>query len=234
MPKRNPQRYLQAKRRRMRKTRIVKAPQASSGWSLSGIASTAAKALSIGKKLIDAVNIEYKEVSQSMTAQQVTWLGRLVLINNCPQGVGKDQHIGISQKNQNVVVRGWIAGDSSPGAFTKSRVILFWDKQMSVSTGGDVLQYAGTINAPNSEKNDILKYETKILYDRSFTHMTGTSTQVREFEIKMPINKHSHYTGDNTDVLKDGGLYLLFINNQNPATTTANVTFQSNVSFTDD
>lgn len=231
MARRYNKRYPRRRAHRFRKGAVK--PK-SSGWSLASVASTAVKALSIGKKLIDAVNIEYKEVSNSMSAQQVTWLGRLVLINNCPQGVGREQHVGISQKNQNVTVRGWIAGDSSPGSFTKSRVILFWDKQMSVTSGGDVLQYAGTLNAPNSEKNDILKYETKILYDKSFTHMTGTSTQVREFEIKMPINMHSHYTGDNTDVLKDGGLYLLFINNHDPATTTANVTFQSNVSFTDD
>lgn len=190
--------------------------------------SMAYTAYKMASKLMDAVNIEYKEFNQySVSAINPDNTGAIIDLCTVAQGVGNAARIGDSMKLQNLTLRYQLFADSAT-ASDLVRVIVFHDKENSISTVGQFLAYQGNPIAPLSPKNEDNKYNTKTLHDQVHSVMFGATLPHRDLVI--PLNFHQHYQAGTTTI-KDGALKMIVI-----AANASSVTdfwYQSQVSFTD-
>lgn len=186
-------------------------------------------AFKLARRLADAVNIEYKERD---TASSITpsWTGSVAsLVGNIAQGDGNAERVGDSIKLQNLTARMIVTPGSTNTEYL--RVIFFHDKQNAITTGAQLLQNVGSIQAIISPKNEDNKYMTKILYDKVIPIVPTSAKAVFKDHIVIPLNWHTHYTAGSTTV-KDGDLKVAFFSS---VTTNSQALLSYNfwVSYTD-
>lgn len=187
------------------------------------------RALSLAKRVADAVNIEYKEVD-STNFVAPDYNGTVVdLTSIIAQGSANGQRIGDSLKLQRLTFRCYtIAGANTE----RLRFIIYIDKQNTITTGAQMLQNSGNAYAVVAPKLEDNKYQTQILVDRVFDMIPNTTKAINSYEFTQPINLHCHYTGGTTTV-KDNALKILFISTSATAST-GTIYYTTELSYTDD
>lgn len=158
----------------------------------------AKKALKVATYVAGLVNAETKYSTYDVVGTAVTNTGSILELFNPPQGVGADQREGDSVKTKNITIRGNIYNGAIAGANTIVRTIYFIDKENNITSAADLLQLTGTANAPFSEKNENNKYDTKILYDKTYT--TSTYTPIKTFDDVIQLDAHVHFEAGTTTV----------------------------------
>lgn len=200
------------------------------GMKYATAGSTAMVALRLAKRVADAVNTEYKEIQTLSSSQTPPNSGTIYTLNTVAQGDDFNQRIGDSIKVQNLTLRGKILPPAMSNAAEFIRLTIFWDKQNVISTGGLLWNNAGGSLAPFSQKTEDTKYQSKVLYDKVWKLIPNTDNDAQHFQVVLPINLHTHYSG-NTTTIKDGALKMCLISD---STTAAHlVSFDSIVSYTD-
>lgn len=191
------------------------------------------RALTLARKLADAVNIEYKTQIGTGTVNP-TYSGTVVdLTSLIAQGSANGARIGDSLKLQNLTIRFYLEMDSTPASNEQHRVIIYRDQQNAITSGALMLQTTGNIFAPISVKNADNKYSSNILLDRHMTFANYAGGQVsRRFDVVIPLNFHVHYAAG-TSTVKDNALKILFISDTVAASITA-VRYYAQMSYTDD
>lgn len=192
--------------------------------------SVALKAYKMARRLMDSTNIEYKELQTLSSSQTPPYSGTIYTLNTVAQGDDFNQRIGDSIKCQNLTLRGKILPPPSSNAAEFIRLTIFWDKQNVITTGGQLWNNAGGTLAPFSQKTEDTKYQSKVLYDRTWKLIPNTDNDAQQFTVVLPINMHTHYSG-NTTTIKDGALKMCLISDQTTAVHL--VSFDSIVSYTD-
>lgn len=199
---------------------------------LTSKGSVAHKALSLARKVADAVNIEYKDIEDKRTVTP-NWAGTIIsLVNGISQGVGNAQRVGDSLKMQRLTVRGYCNITSAAANVEYMRLIVFIDKSNTIANCADLLDTASSTFVSLSPKNDQTKYNTVILYDQPFKMIKSTVNEIVPFEINLPIDLHVNYSTGSTDV-RTNDLKVAFIG-QTTAATGGSFVWFSNLSYTDD
>ena len=181
------------------------------------------------KQLADAVNIEYKEFElQSNPTPDYNG----VLVNLCapPQGIGFNERVGDGLKMQTLTFRGKII--AGPTLAETIRVIVFNDKQNQIVLGSQFIDNVGGPYAVLGAKNEATKYNTQVLWDRTFNVSPGYRPII-DFEGVIPIDLHTKFTPGQTSITTNS-LKLFAISGLASAQATASVLWCSYVSYTDD
>lgn len=198
--------------------------------------SMAYSAYKMAKHLKDVINTEYKisRINYGLTIDYNGYIANLA--SNISQGVLATQRTGDSCKLQRLTVRGNVYLNSG-SARTNQQLRMIWFRCSSgiipnVTTINNILDPSavGTIRAPLAKKNDNTTYETKVLYDRTFTVCSGSNSLVH-FKMNLPLNYHIHFDAASTTV-NTKGLYVLLISDDSTVNG-PNIYMQTDVSFTD-
>jgi len=197
------------------------------GMKYSTKGGTAYKALKLARRVADAVNIEYKEFSNTFVSNP-TYNGAISVINAIPVGTSFSTRVGDSLKMQNLTFRGLInAGAASDNV----RVIIFIDKQNQITAGSNLLARAGGVFAPISEKQEDNKYVTRVLFDKLFQVIPTSAKGGYTFDEVIPLNLHTHFAAGTTNIV-DNALKICFISGSLAASTCA-INLVTTVSYTD-
>lgn len=164
------------------------------------------------KMLKDIVNVEYKENLYTVSGANVNWTGTIVTLNNVAQGVVKNQRVGDSLKAQRFSFRGKLIFNSA-GTMNICRVMLVWDKENSIATLADLLQFSGNVNTVHSMKLEQNKYDSQILFDRRYKLEYNNEQALVDFSI--PINQHTTFQPGSTTITR-GALKLIYLSDYDP------------------
>lgn len=191
------------------------------------VGSAAYSALKIARKLKDAVNIEYKYYSQN-NAISADYGGTVTALNLIPQGITDSQRIGDSLKMQNLTIRGVWTLQGGQQAVCRHLVVL--DHQNKVSTAGDVLDNIGSGYAPYSAKQYDKRFQTRILYDKTF--VVDANNPLKAFDLVVPVNSHTQYDSALTTI-DTGALKIICLSNIAAGATAPYFSFTSRLTYTD-
>lgn len=187
------------------------------------VATKAALAYAMVKRLNNVVNVEYKFLDQLYTIAP-DHFGDLTVLNPIPQGDTDSTRDGDSVKLQNLTIRGRFLGS---GTSDQVRVIIFHDKANSISTPSDYIGIGNTAAVLNPKNYDN-RFLTKVLYDR--THMIQTTNQQAQFEKVIRLNFHTQFSNGTTTVVS-GALKMIVLGT--PATATTGFNMVSRLTYTD-
>jgi len=186
------------------------------------------KALTLARKIADAVNIEYKHSDTNGAPAAVDYTGGvLTLLSSISQGITDQQRIGDSIKVQNNMIRFSIARN---GTDALVRVILIWDKQNQISATSDVLELVGAANAPLSPKNYDKRFRSQILFDK--TYSLDANRSILHDECALDVDQHVQFSAGTTTPVT-GDLILMTISNL-VTTNLPTFGYYNRVTFTDD
>lgn len=195
----------------------------------AGYAYTAYKTAKYLKQL---VNVEEKVHDYASIAGTFDYNGTIHTLNAPAQGDGDTTRDGDSMKNQSVGLK--IQFTANAAADHNVRMIIFWDKQNTVSAGSDLLEITGTSDAPYSFKKHDTRFESKVLYDVRFV-LSANSPESGKFHlIDIPyikLNKHTQFNAGTTTI-NTGALKLLVICG-GVTTNLPTVSVYSRLKFTD-
>jgi len=166
-------------------------------------ASIAKTALKTAKWVAGIINAEFKYNLASASLVTPTWNGTVNTLCDPIQGNGVDQREGDSIKMKDIVVRG-VIDYNTLGVAEMIRVIIFIDKQNTITTASQLLQTVGVYLATESEKNEDNKFNTKTLYDKTF--MVSANKPQTKFKWVSKLGFHTHFNKGsatiNTNALK--------------------------------
>lgn len=180
------------------------------------------------RRIKDAINIEYKEVQNSIGTQPVSWDGWGGALGISIQGDGNNEHVGDSVKLQRLTFRGSIR--NSTGTSSQVRLIIFKDKFNQNSTPTNFLENVGSSLAVFSPKDEDTKYSSKTLFDK--TYIVSDTRPIQKIKLNIPLNFHTTYV-PTTNTPTAGVLRILFISDANPAGSPPTVDYICATSFTD-
>lgn len=189
--------------------------------------SVAYSAYRMARKLMDAVNVEYKIFNVTATSASTDYGGTVSILNNPAQGVLDTQRIGDSLKCQNLSFR-YIAQRGTLD--TSLRCIIYWDPQNQIAAGSDLLENIGSIQSAISPKQYDNRFRSRILYDK-VTNLTSNNPWVRYDEL-IEINEHTQFNAATQNILT-GALKVLFISTLVAGATAPFAHWSSRLSFTD-
>lgn len=186
-------------------------PQRKGGFirKAMGAGAMAYSALVMAKRLKDMVNTEYKFYDQQVNATY-DHTGILNILNTPAQGQTDVTRIGDSIKVQNLTLRGYIY--ANPAAVsTLFRIMVIWDPQNKSTATSDILEQVASVYAPISPKNYDKKYQTKVLYDKCHSIVSGASdSAMRQFDAVIPVNQHTQFSNGSTSI-NTGALKILLV-----------------------
>lgn len=167
----------------------------------------AQKALKTAKWVAGLVNSEYKYTESTQATQAAIDYNGLVYNLCAPaQGDGATNRNGDSIKLKNLTLRGDIAYNGTTPETV--RMMIINDKENSITTGSDILEYTGVQTAPYSPKNPNYKYDSKIIYDKTMT--IDSQIPLRKFDIVLKLNHHMNFLATTTTIVNNS-LKLLVI-----------------------
>jgi len=167
----------------------------------------AKKAYKTAKWVAGLVNSEYKYYEATQATQAVIdYNGQIFNLCDPAQGDGATQRNGDSIKMKTLTLRGDIAYNGTTPETV--RMIIFNDKESSVTAGSDILESTGVQTAPYSGKNPNYKYDTKILYDK--TYVIDNQIPLRKFDIVLKVPNHVNFLATTTTIVNNA-LKLMFI-----------------------
>lgn len=189
--------------------------------------SMAYSAYKMARKLMDAVNVEYKVYNTTASNVPADYTGSSTSLNIPSQGLLDTNRVGDSLKCQNLTFR-FIGSRGTTDCFV--RYIIYWDQQNQISLGSDLLENVGSQQAVISPKNYDNRFRSSILHD--YSHFLTASDPLCKSEISIPINRHTQFNGATTTI-QTGALKVLVISSLVAGATTPSVTWNSRLSFTD-
>lgn len=190
---------------------------------------TAYKALKLARRLADAVNIEYKESSNTNTVQPTNNGFMSDLTFQIAQGVANGARIGDSVKLQRLTMRIYTDGITNNEII---RMLIVEDKTNSIAATNNLLQYTGSVYGVISPKLEQTKFNSRILYDHRFKLIPNSDNALSFQEFSIPLNFHTNYTPAST-VVTTGALKLFLISNT-VAATLGHIVYTYELSYTDD
>jgi hypothetical protein len=185
------------------------------------------------------INIEekYLDTAGVLTPDQAG-TSSVVSLTQMAQGVTLNTRVGNSIRVQRFSILGRAAINSATTSFSMVRIILFRDMegQGSAPTMQDVLEAVGTNAAPRQPYDYLNRKRFSILGDwyYALTLNAGGQGSVREFQLDVPLVKHTLYRGTTAAAASDGEgtIYIGCVSDE--ATNTPSVSFTSRITFTDD
>jgi len=191
----------------------------------SGWGSTAMKALKIATRVASMINVEYKYIETDVTSAAISWNGSIYDGLCLPQqGVTVNQREGDSIKMKNLTIEGTLFRSSGNEIV---RIIIFIDKDCSITTPATYWEGIGTNNVVLSDKNQDNKFKTKMLLDKTFIMTDDQPLKLFKWVVK--IDKHLHFEKGSLFSATNNQLKM-FVVNQNGNTT---LSFHSHVSYVD-
>lgn len=193
------------------------------------VADMAYKGFKLASHLAGLVNIEMKhqDISNNVTPSRT---GTIQILNAIPQGDTDVSRDGDSLKMQHYSLHGRITHNSSSvQAGQQVRVMIIFDDQVKVGTAADVLNQTTTQYAVLSHKDYDKRFQTKVLYDRTF--LVNPQRPDMIFNINLNINKHTQYEAGTTTV-NTGSLKMLYISDEGSANLPG-FEYTSRLTFTD-
>ena len=189
----------------------------------------AQKALKVAKFVAGVINVEYKWLQVGSSSTVGTWNGTLVTLNSCNQGSGASQRNGDTMKMKSLVIRGEFERNTLGVTSEVCRLIIFIDKDNTITSGSQLLNNYGSNAVVYSQKNEDTKFDSKIIYDKTFVVNDQSFKQIR-FNIYKKVGWHTHYTAG-TSTIAHNALKMAFFT-QTPSNG-AKITYQSRLSFVD-
>lgn len=216
------------------------------------VADAAFSAYKLARRIKDAVNIEYKEFEDNIAFDQLgpgnpgspvqdSYEFRPLCLPS--QGLTANERIGDSIKLQRLTARGSIgfnpAFTTGATASALVRVILMRGKAdngklyvVADSTSNDpypILDQEGVFGA----KNDYNKYNTKFLFDRTYT-LDAAKRNIITFKWNFPLNWHQNFQPGGVNI-QESGLYLGVVTNTATNGSNSPIFYMNySVTYTDD
>lgn len=183
------------------------------------------------KKLKDAINVEYKFIDTT-TNSNIDYNGTIVNLNSIPQGDSQSERDGMSVKCQTLTLKGYL---EDGGTSTMQRVIVFWDKDNTITNVSDFLDsgMVGSNFACLANKQYTNRFKSKTLYDQCWTVDPASSGANRMFKKVIKVDRHTTFNGATLNDISSGRLKMLLISNQAPATSVPLFRIASRLSYTD-
>lgn len=196
--------------------------------------STANKALRLARKVANLVNIEFKYKDTSLSQTAFDWSGSIATLNNPAQGQTDTTRIGDSIKVQSLKIRGTVNNASGANITSNCRLIVFWDEQEQISTAADLLENTASTVTPFSPKHYDKRFRSIVLFDQMVTmsSVSGSNSAFRNFEIELPIGKHTQFSAASTTI-NTGALKFLYISDL-VTSNLPTITYYARVFYTDD
>lgn len=198
----------------------------------SKVGSMAYSALKMAKQVKRLVNVESKfyDINSAGTCD---YNGVIVPLCIPAQGITDGTRVGDSIKCQHLSMRLHVFANTSAASTVRSivRCIIFEDKQNKVSAGGDLLQIFGTGQGVLSPKYWDNRFETKVLYDKTWT-LDNINQTGRHESIELPLGHHSQFEAGTT-AINTGSYKMLYFSNH-VATDLPTFNYVSRVTYTDD
>lgn len=197
-------------------------------WYNSGNAvPLAEQALKTAQWVASLVNAESKYDDTTVTNQVVDYNGYVATLCDPAQGTTAITRNGDSIKLQNLTLRMFCYNTTVSDVL---RIIVFEDKQNTITTASQMLQATGSALASLSPKNEDNKYDTKILMDKKYTLDTA-AVPIRNIETVIPLKFHTHFNASG-GAIDTGALKIMAIGTTAPTSTT-NITYYSRVTYLD-
>lgn len=199
-------------RKNYRRRKVYKKKQTGTNWG-----SIAKTALKTAKWVAGLVNAEYKYWDVSPSLPIASTFNGYITGPLCapPQGVDVESRTGDSIKMVNLTMRLLLQWNGAN--FENVRVIIFLDKENSITNVSDFLDITGTQLAVLSPKNQINQYDTKTIFDKTY-NITQTRPQVL-IEKVFKLDMHEHFQASTTTV-KNNAIKMIIIGQQAAAGTT--------------
>lgn len=188
----------------------------------------AEQALKTAKWVATLVNAESKYDDTTVTNTAYDFNGVIATMCNPAQGTTAITRTGDSIKMQNMTLRGYVYNNA---ASSVTRVIVFYDKDNTITNVSDYLQSTGSALATESPKNEDNKFKTKTLLDKSIT-LSLTGEDMKKFSYVIKIGKHTDFVAT-TSTISSGALKMIIISNQTSGASSPNVTYYSRVTYLD-
>lgn len=182
----------------------------------------------LGKKAIRMINSEVKFYDVQGTNVSFSSTGTVLQLCNPSTGDGDNARDGSSIKPARLTLRMNWSSNTTDTTPQRVRLVLFRGKmeKSSTPTISTILQDTSQYDAIVSPKNWDTKFETKILYDRSFslTPDAGADQQYKLIRLNKKLFGHIKFATDDTagTDIENGGLYMLVVSDEvtNPPTCT--------------
>lgn len=211
------------KRNRAKKTFKKKSYSRTRGRT--GVLAYAKKALKVASYVAKQINAEYKYTELANTGVVSSNAGGFYTLCQPAQGNLVNQRSGDSIKMKTLTLEGSVARNTNDEIF---RLIIFIDKEMSVTTTGSFWENPSDPQCVFSDKNQDNKFKTKVLYDRKFT--VSTYQPLHRFNIVLKVPYHVHFQAG-TSTIENNGLRLFMVSQQ--GTTGALFTFHAHTTYLD-
>lgn len=187
-----------------------------SGTDWGSIAKTALKT---AKWVAGLVNAEYKYYDVSPSLPIASTYNGYITGPLCapPQGVDVESRTGDSIKMVNLTMR--LLFQYNGTNFENIRVIIFHDKENSITNVSDYLQLTGSIMSVLSPKNQVNQYDTKTIFDKTYAISANRPQVLVEKVFKLDM--HEHFQASTTTV-KNNAIKMIIIGQQAAAGTLFN------------
>lgn len=179
-----------------------------SGTNWASIAQTALKT---AKWVAGLVNAEYKYYDVSPSLPIASTYNGYISGPLCapPQGTDVESRTGDSIKMVNMTLRMLINYNGSN--YENIRVIVFLDKENSITNVSDYLDTIGTGSSVLSPKNQVNQYDSKTIWDQSFAISANNPQAVIKKVFKLDL--HEHFQASTTTV-KNNAIKIIVIGQQ--------------------
>lgn len=193
-------------------------------------ADMAYKGFNMAMKLKQLINVEQKHVDTT-TSTTNTYNGTLVTFNEIAQGDTDNTRDGDSLLNKKINIKGFIVAAASGAINDVVRIIIFKDKQNTITTPGQYLRDVGSIYAPLSQKQRDNQFQTKKIYDNTFSVDSGNPLKI--FSIKIDqLDDHTNFVSGTTTITS-GAYKMLIIGTVAPAGANSITTYTSRFEYID-
>ena len=185
--------------------------------TLGNIANIASTALKTAKWVAALVNAEYKYYDVSPSLPIASTYNGYITGPLCapPQGTDVESRTGDSIKMVNLTMR--LLFQFNGSNFENIRVIIFLDKENSITNVSDFLDITGSQMAVLSPKNQINQYDSKTIFDETYSVSANTPQALVEKVFKLDM--HTHFQASTTTV-KNNAIKMIIIGQQASAGTT--------------
>jgi len=175
------------------------------------VASIASTALKTAKWVAGLVNAEFKYYDVSPSLPIASTYNGYITGPLCapPQGTDVESRTGDSIKMVNMTLRMVI--NYNGANYENVRVIVFLDKENSITNVNDYLDTIGTSTAVLSPKNQINQYDSKTIMDETFAINVNNPQAIIKKVFKLDI--HEHFQASTTTV-KNNAIKMIVIGQQ--------------------
>ena len=179
-----------------------------SGTDWGSIAKTALKT---AKWVAGLVNAEYKYYDVSPSSLIASTYSGYITGPLCapPQGVDVESRTGDSIKMVNMTLRMLLQYNGTN--FENVRVIVFIDKENTITNVSDYLDTIGTTSSVLSPKNQVNQYDSKTIMDKTFAISANRPQAIIQKVFK--LNLHEHFQASTTTV-KNNAIKMIVIGQQ--------------------